>query len=494
MSFDATFPKDDSYLADFPAGDREQTRAIKEDQIVNAGRLQGLTAGNANGQIPINNGTENVNLNASKLNGKTSADFAPKSHDHNTATTSSNGFMSNVDKQKLDGIATGAETNQNAFTNVKVGESTIQADSKTDTLELAQGSNINLVADTTNDKVTIELTGTVPTADKANKDSAGQTINTTYIKEVTGNNDTLTIKKGDNTSSTVKIDDVGFAQNARIAQLDKNMQEITSYIQRIVYDNANSRIIVLPGNRQKEFIDVQNVKHSKASDSAIKATQDSLSQEIVSTYIKNLFHPTVTQQLRKNYLCCTLGDNSKLDSLESGTFIEIDDVNHAYNADTLKNKSPEDLRIQTNFLASQGGAGHGYTFQNDEAADTGMFSDRDGDLYFMLNGVKKSFSELGGIVGGSLQQNGWVKFNNGLILQWGLSTEKSWGDSDIHVTYPIRFGEFNIVVPNLYSSTWQFNNFGGGADNIVQNNLEKFVFHHGSDVGECALFWIAVGK
>ena len=419
MSFDATFPKDDSYLADFPAGDREQTRAIKEDQIVNAGRLQGLTAGNANGQIPINNGTENVNLNASKLNGKTSADFAPKSHDHNTATTSSNGFMSNVDKQKLDGIATGAETNQNAFTNVKVGESTIQADSKTDTLELAQGSNINLVADTTNDKVTIELTGTVPTADKANKDSAGQTINTTYIKEVTGNNDTLTIKKGDNTSSTVKVNNVELAQNATKATQDSRGQAIDSTYIKTVTSNNHGSLIIVKGNGNRDEVSVGVVPEAENAGQAVKATQDSLSQEIVSTYIKNLFHPTVTQQLRKNYLCCTLGDNSKLDSLESGTFIEIDDVNHAYNADTLKNKSPEDLRIQTNFLASQGGAGHGYTFQNDEAADTGMFSDRDGDLYFMLNGVKKSFSELGGIVGGSLQQNGWVKFNNGLILQWG---------------------------------------------------------------------------
>ena len=58
-------------------------------------------------------------------------------------------------KNKLDGIATGAEVNQNAFSNVKVGSSTVAADSKTDTLEIAAGSNISLAADTTNDKVTI---------------------------------------------------------------------------------------------------------------------------------------------------------------------------------------------------------------------------------------------------------------------------------------------------------------------------------------------------
>lgn len=67
MAYNENFPADDSYLSDFPAGDREQNRALKDDQIVNAGKLQGLTAGNENGQIPINNGTENTNLNAALL-------------------------------------------------------------------------------------------------------------------------------------------------------------------------------------------------------------------------------------------------------------------------------------------------------------------------------------------------------------------------------------------------------------------------------------------
>ncbi len=64
-------------------------------------------------------------------------------------------------KNKLDGIATGAEVNQNAFSNVKVGSTTVAADSKTDTLELVAGSNVTLTPDATNDKVTIAAT--VPT-------------------------------------------------------------------------------------------------------------------------------------------------------------------------------------------------------------------------------------------------------------------------------------------------------------------------------------------
>lgn len=50
-----------------------------------------------------------------------------------------------------------AEVNQNAFSNIAIGSTTIAADSKTDTLTLA-GSNVTLTPDATNDKVTIGIT------------------------------------------------------------------------------------------------------------------------------------------------------------------------------------------------------------------------------------------------------------------------------------------------------------------------------------------------
>jgi len=72
------------------------------------------------------------------------------------ATSSKIGMMSAADKTKLDGIAAGAQVNQNAFSKVKVGTTTIEADSTTDTVELV-GNNISLTPDATNDKVTIAL-------------------------------------------------------------------------------------------------------------------------------------------------------------------------------------------------------------------------------------------------------------------------------------------------------------------------------------------------
>jgi hypothetical protein len=164
MSYDSTKPMDDEYIALGPADIRENLRALKEDQIVDAGAVVGLSVGNASGNIPESNGIVNKNLNADLLDGYEATAFATASHDHSTATESTAGFMSAVDKTKLDGIATGAQVNQNAFANVVVGGTTIQADSATDSLTLAAGANITLAPDATNDAVTIAVSGTVPSA------------------------------------------------------------------------------------------------------------------------------------------------------------------------------------------------------------------------------------------------------------------------------------------------------------------------------------------
>lgn len=83
---------------------------------------------------------------------------------YSTATTSAAGLMSASDKTKLNGIATGAEVNQNAFSNVTVGSTTVAADSTTDTLTLVAGSNVTLTPDSTNDKITIAATNTTYSA------------------------------------------------------------------------------------------------------------------------------------------------------------------------------------------------------------------------------------------------------------------------------------------------------------------------------------------
>lgn len=66
-----------------------------------------------------------------------------------------------AEKNKLASVQEGAEANQNAFSNITVGSTTISADGKTDTLTLVAGSNVTITPDATNDKVTIAATNTV---------------------------------------------------------------------------------------------------------------------------------------------------------------------------------------------------------------------------------------------------------------------------------------------------------------------------------------------
>lgn len=95
-------------------------------------------------------------------------------NDPNFATSMTNALANKVDKiagkqlstedfttallNKLNGIAAGAQTNQNAFSNVKVGTTIVAADNSTDTLEIVAGTNISITPDATNDKVTINNT------------------------------------------------------------------------------------------------------------------------------------------------------------------------------------------------------------------------------------------------------------------------------------------------------------------------------------------------
>lgn len=60
-----------------------------------------------------------------------------------------------TEKDKLSGISSGAEVNQNAFSSIVIGANTILADSKTDTLTFEAGDNIIIAPDIDNDKIVI---------------------------------------------------------------------------------------------------------------------------------------------------------------------------------------------------------------------------------------------------------------------------------------------------------------------------------------------------
>ena len=127
-------------------------------------KLAGITAGaepNVNADWNATSGDAqilNKPTNVSDFTNDTG--FITASDIPGNATTSSSGLMSAEDKTKLNGITAGAEVNQNAFSNIKVGTTTVAADAETDTFEIAAGTLITVTGDATTDKITISTTAT----------------------------------------------------------------------------------------------------------------------------------------------------------------------------------------------------------------------------------------------------------------------------------------------------------------------------------------------
>lgn len=105
-----------------------------------------------------------------------------------------------------------AEKNQNAFSNIVVGSTTIAADITTDSLTLVAGSNITITPDATNDKITIAASGvTVDTA--LSSTSTNPVQNKVIYTALSGKSDTDHTHKyagaataGGSATSAVKLD------------------------------------------------------------------------------------------------------------------------------------------------------------------------------------------------------------------------------------------------------------------------------------------------
>lgn len=82
-----------------------------------------------------------------------------KSYSSGTITLS----MDSTLKSKIDGIAEGAEVNQNAFGVVTANSTDISAGSETDTIEFVEGSNVTITPDATNKTITISAADTTYT-------------------------------------------------------------------------------------------------------------------------------------------------------------------------------------------------------------------------------------------------------------------------------------------------------------------------------------------
>lgn len=541
------------------------SHAISSDNAINANKLQELTAGNSKGQIPINNGIENVNLNAALLNGKASSYFATSNHTHTTATQSSNGYMSNADKKKLDGIASGAEVNQNAFANVKVGSTTISSDAKQDTLELAAGTNISLVGDANNDKVTIGVTGKVASASqadnatnatnatKATQDKNGLQIDTNYLKR-SGGTMSGALNLANNILNAVGDDCYFGDQNIAGGFCLKGANGTTS-LNLINKDNvAQKASLSYAGGNLVSSVTIQG----NLSGSATKATQDSAGQTINTTYVKGVTANNATLTITKgngSTSTTTVNNVSRAEysdrvgtnagytgsttgsSLKGGlsqAAIYNNSFPFAYgNLISVKNAGANQIALE--WSGTTGAVGRvavrsardaalgtwsawrylAYTespaFSGSPTAPTPGTSDNGTRIattafvQSLINSLKGSIS--GTIVASNLAQNGYVKFSNGLILQWGTirgsCKKQGKGKNSTTIPYPISFTQnYYFIDPKTISYDRHYDYSSTGGVNSVRYTLNGIYLevevtgNRGSNWQEVSInhYFFAIGK
>ena len=101
----------------------------------------------------------------------------------------------------------------------------------------------------------------------------------------------------------------------------------------------------------------------------------------------------------------------------------------------------------------------GYTFRlNHNTTDDKIPVFANGMLDYILKSELANATTGGGIVAALLEQNGYVKFSNGLILQWGITPELTF-NSTTTITYSLP------LATTLYINAFMY---GGGSDKCVQ--------------------------
>ena len=127
-------------------------------------KLNGIEA-NADVTDPTNVDAAGAVMN-SDLDGKGELLVGDGSGDPTALAAGANGYVLKANSSTATGLewsaaGSGGEANQNAFSNIGVsGQDTVAADSATDTLNLAAGSNVTITTNASNDTVTIASTDT----------------------------------------------------------------------------------------------------------------------------------------------------------------------------------------------------------------------------------------------------------------------------------------------------------------------------------------------
>lgn len=305
-----------------------------------------------------------------------------------------------------------------------------------------------------------ESAPTSGTATKAIQDSAGQQINTTYVKGVTGSNATVTVTKGNGTTSTFTVNNVSHASsadNSTKATQDSAGQTInTTYVKGVTGSNAT--LTITKGNGGTSTVTVNNVANATAASKVVSGTQYYL-----QSGNGDVDENTAISQNKVNLLIGSWYSTGFRDLCSTGNPIRVA-INHRNG----------NIKTTGNVIAN--GAMYSAT------PATTDNSTRVATTEFVRNLINqfKNDGTLGGIVGGSLTQNGWVKFSNGLILQWGTGTANKNGTSygGVSATLPIKINNMLLCVGNMSGSAACLMNVGFNAEkNTISGSWDSFQYN-----------------
>lgn len=200
-------------------------------------------------------------------------------------TTTKAGLMSPADKIKLDAIEEGAQVNQNAFANVKVGSQTVSAYAPDSTVALKAGSNIEITIDETDNVVISSTAAGIETATQA-KDGLMSAIDKKRLDNLQGVDVTEDVPADDVRIWIDPSEDYGdiFAAVQMTPQIVDSMAEMTD----------TSKLYVLTTDSHVYFYDNgawQDSGMSYSGTTVVQETGDSstsvMSQEAVTKEFEN---------------------------------------------------------------------------------------------------------------------------------------------------------------------------------------------------------------
>ena len=306
---------------------------------------------------------------------------------------------------------------------------------------------------------------TVAGATKATQDSAGQTINTTYVKGVTGSNATLTVTKGNGSTSSVTVNNVANATNANNlvisgtsahikyggADVDENTAISQNKVNLLIgsWYSTGFRDLCSSGTPIKVAINHRNgnikTLGSVTASGGFKGNADTASK-LGTASVGSGVKPIYLNAGAPAASGSTVGSANRPIYMNGGTLSQC-----SIDLSTLAPK------VSPALTGSPTAPTQGTSDNSTKIATTAFVRN-------LINQFKTD-GTLGGIVGGSLTQNGWVKFSNGLILQWGSGGKGT-------KTLPIVYTKWYIpVVAYGNNINWQPENSAVTAYKVSLSQL-----------------------